>query len=75
MSNNTCTFHPQVIKTPLTPSTAEFSWWKMLAEIRIWVQRHNQRRALAKLNDEHLDDIGISRVQLEKELSKRFWEE
>jgi uncharacterized protein YjiS (DUF1127 family) len=32
-----------------------------------------QRRTLAMLNDHMLKDIGLSRVDVEREVSKPFW--
>ncbi|WP_415912064.1 DUF1127 domain-containing protein [Neptuniibacter sp. QD37_11] len=38
-----------------------------------WQQNYRTRRALLKLNDEQLKDIGLSLEQAHKEASKAFW--
>jgi uncharacterized protein YjiS (DUF1127 family) len=43
---------------------------KLLVE---WRARVTQRRTLATLDDHMLKDIGLSRVDVEREISKPFW--
>ena len=38
-----------------------------------WRERSRQRRALLRLDDRMLCDIGLSRADLEYEVSKPFW--
>ena len=38
-----------------------------------WVELSRQRRALHMLDDRTLKDIGLTRADVERELSKRFW--
>ncbi len=38
-----------------------------------WADRARQRRHLAGLDDRLLRDIGISRVEVEAEISRPFW--
>jgi len=38
-----------------------------------WQERHRQRRALSKLDDRMLRDIGISRADADSEYRKPFW--
>lgn len=38
-----------------------------------WTERARQRRHLAGLDDRLLRDIGISRVEVEAEISRPFW--
>ncbi|GIK99358.1 MAG: hypothetical protein BroJett029_35670 [Alphaproteobacteria bacterium] len=38
-----------------------------------WLQRDRDRRALQSLDDRLLRDIGVSRGQVEDEVSKPFW--
>ena len=42
-------------------------------EAERWAQRHEQRRALLRLNDSHLKDVGLSRADVEQEFGKPFW--
>jgi uncharacterized protein YjiS (DUF1127 family) len=39
-----------------------------------WLDRARQRRHLAQLDDRLLRDIGLSRVEVEQEVSRRFWQ-
>ncbi|MCW8914657.1 MAG: DUF1127 domain-containing protein [Magnetovibrio sp.] len=41
--------------------------------LKIWLQHSRQRRALAKLDDRLLDDIGLSTQDVKRETSKPFW--
>jgi len=44
--------------------------WRTAA---LWHSRARQRRALLKLDDGLLDDIGIGRQSARREAVKRFW--
>lgn len=39
----------------------------------LWASRRRQRRALAKLDDRLLADIGVTRRQADRECRKPFW--
>ncbi len=41
--------------------------------VRTWLQRSRQRRALAELDDRMLCDIGVTRLQAQREAAKPFW--
>jgi len=41
--------------------------------IALWQERSRQRRALMKLDDRMLRDIGIARSEAEYEADKPFW--
>ncbi|MEZ5830844.1 MAG: DUF1127 domain-containing protein [Dongiaceae bacterium] len=41
----------------------------------VWLARYRQRRALDALGDHMLKDIGVSRADIDREASKRFWQE
>ncbi len=41
----------------------------------LWRERTRQRRALGRLNDYMLKDLGLSRADAGREGGKRFWKE
>lgn len=43
--------------------------------VACWSDRSKQRRALSKLSDQQLDDIGVSRTRATAEANKRFWQQ
>lgn len=43
------------------------------AIIVLWIQRHQQRKALAKLDQRLLDDVGLTPEAVAKEIAKPFW--
>jgi uncharacterized protein YjiS (DUF1127 family) len=51
--------------------------WEVLvaaaATLELWMERADQRRQLARLNDFQLKDIGLSRADVENEVSRPFW--
>jgi len=47
----------------------------LMAEVNTWIARSRQRKQLAKLDDHLLKDIGYSRSQVQKEISKPFWKQ
>ncbi len=46
---------------------------RLLKTLEIWVDRVNQRKQLAKLDDRMLKDIGITRIEANREIAKPFW--
>ncbi len=46
---------------------------RMIDALLIWQERRGQRRALAMLSDEILKDIGVTRLEAERESIKRPW--
>jgi uncharacterized protein YjiS (DUF1127 family) len=46
----------------------------LLGTVLSWLERRRQRLALARLDDRMLKDIGLSRAEVEVELSKPFWQ-
>ncbi|HXF89629.1 MAG TPA: DUF1127 domain-containing protein [Xanthobacteraceae bacterium] len=42
--------------------------------LALWAARSSQRRALAELDPDRLEDVGIDRAARERECRKRFWE-
>ncbi|WP_415894137.1 DUF1127 domain-containing protein [Neptuniibacter sp. PT8_73] len=49
------------------------NWHKLACILKQWQQNYRTRKALLKLNDGQLKDIGLSREQAHKEASKPFW--
>ena len=47
---------------------------KVQKTMAIWVSRATDRRQLAELSDRMLTDIGLSRVEVEIEANKYFWQ-
>jgi uncharacterized protein YjiS (DUF1127 family) len=41
---------------------------------RTWIRRSNDRRQLAVMNVHMLNDIGLTRIDLENEVDKYFWQ-
>jgi len=39
-----------------------------------WLRRSNQRRELMMMSSHMLEDIGLSRYEIEKEAAKYFWQ-
>jgi uncharacterized protein YjiS (DUF1127 family) len=46
---------------------------RMLATLFAWHERIRQRRQLYALDDRMLKDIGLTRVDVEREAGKHFW--
>lgn len=43
-------------------------------QIRSWFECHRQRRALSRLDDRLLRDIGVTRAEAAREAAKPFWD-
>ena len=41
--------------------------------LSLWLQRHRGRRALLRLDERRLRDIGINRIEAQREAHKSFW--
>ena len=46
---------------------------RVFGRLIVWQERANQRHALATLDDRQLKDIGLSRADVVREISKPFW--
>ena len=46
---------------------------RVIATVRVWRDRAAQRRALGRLDEHLLMDIGVDRVTAKREASKPFW--
>lgn len=50
------------------------AWWQRVSTlIQLWINRHQQRKALQQLDERTLKDIGVSRVDALRESYKPFW--
>jgi uncharacterized protein YjiS (DUF1127 family) len=43
------------------------------ARVARWYELHRQRRQLAKLSDDALKDLGLSRADVYRETEQHFW--
>lgn len=50
------------------------SFRRLLDALACWRQRSRQRTALAALDDRLLDDVGLSRDDVAREIHKPFWQ-
>ncbi len=60
---------PQV-RVVAAASRREPLWADLLT---VWLERSRQRRALRRLDDRMLGDIGLSRADIEREAGRPFW--
>ncbi len=62
---------------PASVNTREqtgFPVWHTLARmLNVWNIRIRHRRALARLSDRELEDVGLNREDLMQEVRKPFW--
>ena len=47
---------------------------KVQKTMAIWMSRATDRRQLEEMSDRMLTDIGLTRVEVETEASKNFWQ-
>ena len=47
---------------------------RVTGTINLWHRRSNDRRQLAMMNERLLNDIGLSRIDLDREIAKYFWQ-
>ncbi len=48
---------------------------KVVNIARTWVRRSNDRRMLDRMNDRMLNDIGLTRFEVNLEVDKYFWQQ
>jgi len=58
----------------LTKFHAPISAAALLHKAAEWRRRRRQRQQLAQLSDRELQDIGVTRMEVEYELSKSYWQ-
>ncbi|MGH6893161.1 MAG: DUF1127 domain-containing protein, partial [Dongiaceae bacterium] len=54
-------------------SAIVFCLTEPISIVLIWLDRYRQRRTLHGLSDHMLKDMGVSRADVEREVSKQFW--
>lgn len=57
-----------------TQSTTNSVFSTALKRVNLWFERSESRRQLARLDDQLLRDIGITRHQARIEANKPFWQ-
>lgn len=48
---------------------------KVKLVVRTWINRSSERRVLAMMNEHMLDDIGLTRHDVNRETAKYFWQQ
>ncbi len=80
MTMSIATFRRQGHYSPATycrtpsrrPQTSSLAG-KLLDVLFSWQERANQRHALTQLDDRLLRDVGLDRVDVDREVAKPFW--
>lgn len=54
--------------------TAGFSLTRLVAHVAGWLRNRAERRSLLQLDDRTLDDLGLTRGDVERELLRPFWQ-
>ena len=67
-------YHPYPVAARLTIGLRVHAALAAIAgAVYEWNERGRQRRLLARLDDRMLRDIGLTRLDVEREVSKPFW--
>lgn len=70
----TAAYPPAAAEHPRTRVKAPFRPIRhLLATLRRWHHRSRQRTALSELDDRMLNDIGLTRADVTREIRKSFW--
>lgn len=71
---STHAYHPSFTTAGLTFGPRARIALTLLADsLSAWRERVSQRRALGRLDDRLLRDMGLTRADVEQEVSKPFW--
>ena len=52
----------------------EATYMFVTSQVNLWVSRAKDRQALAQMSEQMLNDIGLSRSQVNIEAGKNFWQ-
>ncbi len=64
-----------VMRGQLSAASLPPHWRRLLALLARWHRLAAQRRHLASLSDATLKDIGLTRVDVEQEIKRPFWDD
>jgi uncharacterized protein YjiS (DUF1127 family) len=64
---------PQRIHHPQRAGGGRHGWSRLWRRLERWGARRRQRRALRRLDGRALQDLGLSRADVEREAAKPFW--
>jgi uncharacterized protein YjiS (DUF1127 family) len=66
----------QLTQTAATQPLPVFAQWAIAfaATVTLWDRRLRTRKALARLDDHYLHDVGITPDEAREEVRKRYWE-
>ena len=45
----------------------------IISAMNLWIERYHQRKQLAELEPRMMRDLGLSKAQVQAEISKPFW--
>ncbi|WP_108662364.1 DUF1127 domain-containing protein [Acuticoccus kandeliae] len=55
-------------------SPVSWGWRKVAALVRLWLDIWSERRALDRLDDRLLEDIGVARAEAARESARAPWD-
>ncbi|WP_313512768.1 DUF1127 domain-containing protein [Pseudomonas sp.] len=64
-----------VMRERISPASRLPYWRRLLALLAHWHRLSAQRRRLATLGDAALKDLGLTRVDVEQEITRPFWDD
>ncbi|MCY1398882.1 hypothetical protein D9M71_139250 [compost metagenome] len=67
--------HASLVSRPPSGLALRSFVGRAVYRVRRWEQLYRERRALMRLNDAQLRDIGLSRVDVFKESVRPFWDD
>ena len=66
----------EAVSPPAVPIAGGGTPIQRLADLLLtWLRRTDQRRQLGSVSDRMLKDIGVSRADVDYEISRRFWQD